>query len=344
MQTAAIFADTWRLLKARKLFWIAVLTTVAICALYASLGFNDQGFSLFFFFDLKNETVRAGTPGAALMALNAFYLLTNHWTTLFGVILGLITCASIFPELMAGGVIDTALSKPIGRWKLFFLKFASGLMVSFILSALAAALVFFTLRWRVGFWHWPVFYSVPLAVVLYSYLYAICVLLGVWTRSTLAALLLTLLVWLMIFGLRTAEFISGKFLTDTSLSLALGQDETATATRTATSLHRAFRTMMLVLPKTNETTELIKRSVMRDEDKLRLREEEIEKEVEKYTQASEMFGRGAVPPEVLRQQVVQNLAARDAMEKSPAYILGTSLAFEVVVLLAAGWMFSRRDY
>lgn len=342
MQTAAIFADTWRLLRARKLFWIAVLATLGICVLYASLGFHEKGFSLLFFWEIPNESVRSGSPGAELMALNAFYTLTNYWTTLFGVILGLLTCASIFPELMSGGVIDATLSKPIGRWKLFFLKFVSGLMVAFILSSLAAVLVFFTLRWRVGLWHWPVFVSVPLSVILYSYLYAICVLLGVWLRSTLAALLLTLLAWLLIFSLRTAEDFSGQLSVDRTSTLT--NREASAERSTASTFYRVFKGMMAVLPKTDETTDLIKRSVMRPEDKLRQREDEIDKQVESHLQLAEMLGKGAVPKEVLRQQVVQSLAARDAMQKSPAYILGTSLAFEACVLLLAGWLFVRRDY
>lgn len=344
MQTFAIFADTWRLLRARKLFWIAVLATVGICLLYASLGFNEKGFSLLFFLDIPNEEARAGSSGAELMALNAFYALTKYWTTLFGVMLGLLTCASIFPELMSSGVIDATLSKPIGRWKLFFLKFASGLMVAFILSAIAAVMVFFTLRWRVDLWHWPVFYSVPLSVVLYSYLYAICVLLGVWLRSTLAALLLTLLAWLLIFSLRTAEDFSAQLSSDHTSVLSFGRKEKADTKDTAATFHRVFKGMMAVLPKTDETTELIQRSVMRPQDKLRQREEEIEKQVESHLQLAEMLGKGAVPKEVLRQQVVQNLAAQEARKKSAAYILGTSLAFEAVVLLLAGWLFVRRDY
>ena len=43
---------------------------------------------------------------------------------------------------------------------------------------------------------------IPLVVCSYSYLFCVCVLVGVMTRSTIAAILLTLLFWFICFGIK----------------------------------------------------------------------------------------------------------------------------------------------
>jgi len=342
MQFAAIFADTWRLLRARKVFWVALAITVLVGVLYASLGFNDRGFTLFYVLEFSNDLFFEGSPGASALALNAFYYITEWWTTFFGVVLGLVTCASLFPDFMAPGSIDAVLSKPIGRTRLFFYKYVSGLLFAAVLVVVMAAMAFATIRWRLGFWHPVVFWSVPLAVVLYSYLYAVCVFFGVWTRSTLAALLLTMLFWLGCWGLQWAEQLSAEMSRTTSAAAALTGE--AGATNKAELAHQIFRGLMVVLPKTGETTSLVKRAVLRPQDRDYLREVDITNQVQRNEDLGKLLGRPPEPEAIIRARVIKDQEAMSALEKSPAYILVTSLAFEALVLLGAAWIFGRRDY
>jgi len=342
MQFTAILADTWRLLSARKVYWVALAITIGVGMLYASLGFYDRGFTLFFALRLENDIFYDGSPGASALALNAFYYITEWWTTLFGVVLGLITCASLFPDFMTPGSIDAVLSKPIGRWRLFFYKYLSGLLFVFSLVAVLAVMAFFTIRWRLGFWHGAVFWSVPLVLALFSYLYAVCVLFGVWTRSALASLLLTMLFWLGCWGLHWAEQLSAQMSRTTSAAAALtGEARPLTHAEVA---HRIFRGFMVVLPKTGETTSLVKRAVLRDQDRSYLREVEIVNQVDRNEDLAKLLGNPVEPESVVRERVVKDLDAMSQLEKSWAFILGTSLVFELVVLGGAGWLFSRRDY
>ena len=73
MQFAAIFADTWHLLSARKVFRVSVAITFLVGLLYASLGFNDRGFSLFYVLEFSNDLFYEGSPGASALGLNVFY-------------------------------------------------------------------------------------------------------------------------------------------------------------------------------------------------------------------------------------------------------------------------------
>src|SRR5205814_9504547 len=64
---------------------------------------------------------------------------------------------------------------------------------------------FFVLGFRGGVWLWGLFLTVPIMVCFFSYLFSICALLGILTRSTLAALLLTMLVWFGVYIIHTTE-------------------------------------------------------------------------------------------------------------------------------------------
>ena len=59
---------------------------------------------------------------------------------------------------------------------------------------------FLVLGFRGKLWAPSVFIAIPVVVLVFSYLFSICVLIGVITRSTIAALLLTLLVWFAVLG------------------------------------------------------------------------------------------------------------------------------------------------
>jgi hypothetical protein len=60
---------------------------------------------------------------------------------------------------------------------------------------------------RAGLWEPRVFIGVPLVICFFSYLFSFCVLMGLLTRSTLAAVLLTMLYWFVLWGTDRAEVI-----------------------------------------------------------------------------------------------------------------------------------------
>jgi ABC-type transport system involved in multi-copper enzyme maturation permease subunit len=340
MQFSAILCDTWRLIRARKLFWIALVITFVVGITYASLGYSEKGWSLFFVLDVESDSLTKNSQAAATTSFQVFYLLTEWWTTFFGLILALTTCASIFPEFMAPGSIDTLLSKPISRTRLFLAKYVSGLLFAGVLVSVLAVMVFAAIRWRLDFWHWPVFWSIPLGVIFFSYLYAVCVFLGVWTRSTLAALMLTLIVWA---GCKSVGFVEGTAaaLSRTSAAEALGGGQGA---KWFSLAYKVIHGVRFVLPKTSETTALVERSVMRESDKAYQREREIESAVQANMDLNRMFGKKPESIAEVRARVEKDTSAMESLEQSAFYIIGTSLLFEAVVLGLGCWIFSRRDY
>jgi ABC-type transport system involved in multi-copper enzyme maturation permease subunit len=350
MQLWAILVDTWRLLCARRLFWITLVLTALIGVMYASVGFHENGFSVLFRISFNNVGLRRGTPEAEAFYLRMFYMIVYWWTTFFGVILALVSGASIFPEFMASGSIDSVLSKPISRAGLFFSKYLSGLIFAGAQVALLAVIVYAAIKWRLGFWHHAVFWSVPFGLLLYSYLYAVNVLIGVWTRSALASLLLVLLFWTGVAFLQMTEKVFAE-LSRTSTAEVLRRTSDRSANRAPTAnvwekFHRTSQVLMAVLPKTSETTDLIRRSVMREPDQAVNREQEIEKAVEGQLQLESLLGQGRPASNygTVRSKAEQAFDAMQALEKSGVYIIGTSLLFEAAVLALACWIFARRDY
>jgi hypothetical protein len=130
----------------------------------------------------------------------------NIWLTWVAMILALVSTAGAFPELMSGGSIELFVSKPIGRLRLFFSRYFTGLLFVALQVAVFCVASFFVIGLRGGTWEWGLFLAVPLVLLVFSYLFGICVLMGVLTRSAMAALLLTSLVWFVAFLIHSAEF------------------------------------------------------------------------------------------------------------------------------------------
>ena len=424
-QTKAIFYDAYRALRARKMFWIVLGLSGLVVALFAGVGLDEDGLS-FFGWQLSSQ-LTTKVMSAALMYKLAFaeYAL-NIWLAWIASILALISTAGIFPSLMTAGAIDLMLSKPISRVRLFLTQYAAGLLFVVLQVFVFTLACFLVIGIRGGEWEFGLFVAVPLVVCFFSYLFSVCVLWGVMTRSTVAAILLTILVWFLVWGVHTAER-SVLFLQALEEAKAVFTDEIATALenevvsvereiaalassgastqptarpvtrpadagegvrggddvpatgpggegeattqpdrigeRTRLEIRRDALTADLVdlrraksssagsakslgnaqrvlyrsktfLPKTAETIELTGRALVALADLPEQKEKE-----------PDFAGMPAGSRVMFRAQRRAVKAIQERLRlRSPWWVLGTSLAFEAVVLCLAGWIFCRRDY
>ena len=205
-QTRALLVDAYRDLNSRKLFWIILILNVLVVAGFSALGVNVKGDRITIItWELPHEI-----PVAMFIYKWIFsFIVVGQWLTWLATILALISTASIFPDFLAGGAIDLYLSKPIGRVRLFLTKYLTGLLFVTLQVTIFTTGSFFVLGWRGRVWEPGLFWAIPVVVLFFSYLFSICVLFGIWTRSTLASFFLTLVVWGLIFGLNQAD----RFLT-----------------------------------------------------------------------------------------------------------------------------------
>jgi hypothetical protein len=203
-QTAALFLDAYRELNAKKMFWVTLVLSGLVVAAFATVTMDDRGWSIFWIHvpHYVNTTL---VPPALFYKLVFGTYAVGWWLDWLAIILALISTAAIFPDFIAGGSIDLYLSKPISRVRLFVTKYTSALLLVTLQVTLFSAACFVLMRARVGVWDIRLFWAVPVVVLVFSYLFAFAALVGLITRSTVAALLLTILFWLTLFGVDFAE-------------------------------------------------------------------------------------------------------------------------------------------
>jgi hypothetical protein len=108
--------------------------------------------------------------------------------------MALFATAAVLPESLEGGQAALLMPKARRRAVLLAGRFLGSLYYFVLLSASAILLLQLAVRWRMGYWHWPLWYALPAAALLFVPLHAVATLMGVLTRSTTAALLVALLV------------------------------------------------------------------------------------------------------------------------------------------------------
>lgn len=207
-QTFALLVDAYRELNSKKLFWIVLILSGIVVLAFAGIGINEKGITLlwwqFDFFGLTSDEV----PPDKLYKTMFSSFGVGFWLSWLASILALVSTASMIPDFIVGGAIELTLSKPIGRVRLFLTKFMTGLLFVGLQVAVFTAACFLVIGIRGKSWEPSVFLAIPLVVLCYSYLFSVCVLLGLLTRSTIASLLLTLLFWFVCFALNTTDALA----------------------------------------------------------------------------------------------------------------------------------------
>jgi ABC-type transport system involved in multi-copper enzyme maturation permease subunit len=239
-QTLAILTDAYRDLQARKMFSTVVILNVLAMALFALLGANDHALT-FLWYEPFGRFL--GPVDYKVLYSN---IVVGVWFTWVATVLALISTAGIFPDLLTSGSIDLYLAKPISRLRLFFTKYLAGLLFVALQVSIFALMSFLVLGVRGGLWEPGLFVAIPLVLVFFSYLFGICALLGIWTRSTIAALLLTLLAWSGIFAVDFADKQSGRVIAMMSLQHQMQTREIETLdtrSRAPRACRRARRTL-----------------------------------------------------------------------------------------------------
>lgn len=366
----ALLVDAYRLLNARKIFWLTMILSLLVVGSFSLVGINEQGISIAWW-DLELFELNTGSAGYT-KALFYKVIFTefgvNIWLAWIATILGLITTASIFPEFLGAGSIDVVLSKPIGRFKLFLIKYITGLLFVFLQVCTFTTASFLVIGFRGGVWEPGLFIAIPLVTLFFSYLFSICALLGVITRSTIASLLLTVLVWFLLFIVQAAEsslmffdlmleqrvegYQTAVERTETQLAKVEDPDDTerwaflhetlekrkenlAEAESSTASLdawHTGLMSVLTVLPKTGETIELLSRWTI---DLAELPEPMAS------TSRPLVNDDGDFRPDRDRLGQDMNEARR---ARSSWWILGTSTIFELVLVVFSAWLFYRRDF
>jgi ABC-type transport system involved in multi-copper enzyme maturation permease subunit len=204
MQTLAIFVDAYRNLNAKKMFWVVLAFSLLVAGSFALVEINDSGIKVcvWQFDSFFNTNIITPALFYKIMFVN---LGIGVWLTWLATIKALTSTAGIFPDLINSRSVDLLVAKPISRLRLFLLQYAAGLSFVTLQVSVFCLASFLVIGFRGGAWEPGIFLAIPLVVVFFSYLFSVCVFLGVLTRSTVAALFLTLLFWAGVFAVGTTE-------------------------------------------------------------------------------------------------------------------------------------------
>lgn len=407
-QTIAIIIDAYRELNAKRLFWFTLAISGLVVLVFAMLGNNEKGLTVL------SWTIEVPFLSTQFIPRSEFYKLffvnlgLGVWLTWIAMILAIISTASIFPDFLAGGAVELTLSKPIGRLRLFMTKYIAALLFVGLQVLVFAGASFLVIGLRGGEWIPAVFLSVPLVVLVFSYLFSISVLIGTLWRSTIAALMLTLAAWALIAMVNAAEIplLMVKIGMEERLQKQaerievvrqsirnLESGDAAPATGTAPARERPTEGGLLaglkwaleqgaqaesvpdierqrlrlermeqrleemrttrrkfgvwysvvwgiktVLPKTAETTKLMERYII-DLAKL----DKLRNEAEPQ-QSIDLGGQGGDDDPRVDEREVGRKLQQTLMTRKESWIIGTSLAFEAVMIGVAAWVFCRRDF
>lgn len=397
-QTKALFVDAYRELNARKLFWVTLGLSTLVVGAFAAIGVKEGRVTLLWW------TLDIPVLGKAAVPANFYKSMfvefgIKIWLTWAAMILALVSSATIFPDFLGSGAIELVLSKPISRVRVFLTKYATGLLFSAIQVGVFSLACFILIGVRGQAWEPRLFLAIPIVTAVFSFLYCVCTLLGILTRSTIASLLLTLLVWFMVFIVNAADGVTlfqstvnqvqrerlpgritqweltaknayeAKVKTDREKAIedasskgestdALPKPEDAIPAATPEQLDAAnsrlpdarkrlaeveqnakywkiARSIVLgvkfSLPKTQESTDLLTRSLLEPGMWNHREENDDSSDIANFLMPSDF------------REVRKRIEAKQRSDPL-WWVLGTSFAFEGVVLVLAGWMFARKEF
>jgi ABC-type transport system involved in multi-copper enzyme maturation permease subunit len=409
MQTGAMLVDAYRELNSKRLFWITMVLSALVVAVFGMFGINERGLT-FLHWEWPLPLFNSKTIPPSLFYRFAFVNIgVPIWLTWIATSLALISTASIIPDFVAGGSIELTLSRPISRLRLFLTKFFTGLLFVALQVAVFTLACFLVIAIRGGEIEWGIWMAVPIVVLFFSYLFSICALVGLITRSTIASLLVTLLCWVACFAVNVTDavFIQQRAQAEISVLdneklVARRETQTRRVLRDAVERNQPFPVakegedqlevinpvlkftrkelvesrialadweywtsigvaVKTFLPKTSETIGLLNRGLVSMEElrKLGLIEDEtVETDIpddptitldpkpdakadgkpEAKQEPARRRRRGGPDPRATR------IVEEHMRNRTTLWIIGTSLAFEAVILGIACVIFVRRDF
>ncbi|MFT5423812.1 MAG: ABC-type transport system involved in multi-copper enzyme maturation permease subunit [Phycisphaerales bacterium] len=207
IQTWALIIAAYRELNAKKLFWITMGINLLLVVVFAALGISAKGVT-FLHWTLPSDFMNTSNVSPEMFYRLYFVeVFKKFWLTWAATILALVSTAGMVPDLIRGGTIETMLSKPISRTRLFLTKYTSGLLFVVLQVAVFSFGSLLVIGIRGDAWDFRILLAIPIIAVFFSYLFSICAVFGMITKSTITALLLTFLVWAAVFATNAADTI-----------------------------------------------------------------------------------------------------------------------------------------
>ena len=122
-----------------------------------------------------------------------------------GLAIAIVVTASIIPETFEPGSLNLLLSKPVSRWGLFVAKFFGGCVFISICATYLFAGIWLWLGLALGVWESAILLSILLYIVVFGIYFSVSAFVGLVYRSTILAIMVTLLFWAACFFVGTTH-------------------------------------------------------------------------------------------------------------------------------------------
>ncbi len=323
MQLWALIHDSFRHAVDRKIFWVVLAITVLVTLAMASVGFEGNRVS--FLFGLWDSQSDEYNPLTLIGRTRLLGIVVHSISDLFlgwvGITLMIIATASIFPATMEPGAVDILISKPIARPLLFLYKYVASMVFVLLQAALFVGLTFLVMGFRWGVWAPGYLLTIPLMLLLFSYVYCVSVLVGVHTRSSVAAILVSLAAWIGFSLVHQAPLFFETF-------PDLKKNE---------NTYRVTQAVAWIPPKTGDIPYIAARWSGAGTS-MDATPSTVKKEMQSSGPDDDAY---TYPPGTLERTVAWE---ERQIAKSPWTSIGSSLLFEAFIVIFAMRRFSRQDF
>lgn len=238
-------------------------------------------------FSLFGDSLELTPPEGAPLGLEVFILqklLSNGIGGTILLLVSVVITAAFVPTMIRKGTLELLLVRPLPRWQLIVFTYAAALL---FVAGLLGFLILVT--WLVtglltGLWSPGILVALPTLLLFFAMLLSVSVFTGVVTRSAVAAMLVTITTWgvLFVVGLMHMQVVASRIRAENagrprpvSVADALrprapprqGRPQQPAKDRTpfhATTVARVVEAVYAVLPHTEDLDTMVDRQLMRD--------------------------------------------------------------------------------
>ncbi|MCH2105357.1 MAG: ABC transporter permease [Planctomycetes bacterium] len=201
---AALFQDSLQQVLDNRVFRLLVIMTICMVAPTFLIGFHQDHISMLWMWEYSYSELTAtlGVPVPPDVRPDEMLIKGIQTVVIEGIagVAGIIFCiaatAFFVPRMLEKGAADTLFSKPISRTALLVMRYFSGLLFVTVLSFALVGGMWTGFALVSGYTDTGFLWSAVTLVYLYALLHSFSVLVGTVTRSSVAAILLVLMMFM----------------------------------------------------------------------------------------------------------------------------------------------------
>ena len=129
-----------------------------------------------------------------------------------GLFLSIFSAASFIPNMLEKGAVDLILSKPISRAQIILGKFLGGTLIVFINIAYLIISIWLMIIIKFNIWDISFLYSIFTITFTFASLYALIILIGILTQSSVLAMMLSYIIFFVLSPILVARDTISIFL------------------------------------------------------------------------------------------------------------------------------------